>query len=233
MSATSNKDTSSKELSPREEKKALKRQRIIEAALAVFSELGYEGASLDEIAKRAEVSKPTLYQYFGNKEKLFSSVLEETASKIIAPLSLSEPEQSMVATLVNFSHSYANIVLAPDVLSMGRLIIGVVERFPKIGQDYYKSGPQKVLESMTEYFAKKGEEGRLELTDPELAAQDFWSLILSEPREICQYFPHKKFSSQELDKFIFNGLRVFLKAYSTQVDEDIKELEQLKKQLKG
>lgn len=220
----------------RDEKKAVKRQKMIDAALAVFSEMGYVGASLDEIANRAQVSKPTLYQYFGNKEQLFSSVLEETAAKILEPLQLTDsntdsktvPKDSLVQTLVGFSESYAQIVLAPDVLSMGRLILGVVERFPEIGEDYYNSGPQKALNGMSHYFTQQAKEGKLEITDAELTAHDFWSLILSGPREMYQYLPNKKREATELTRYIFNGLKVFLKAYSSNVNDDLKELEALR-----
>ncbi len=218
-------------ISPREQKKVQKRARIIEAALAVFSEMGYVGASLDEIAKRAEVSKPTLYQYFGNKEQLFGSVLEDAAGRILAPLN--DPEQqlpSMVATLLNFSQRYAQIVLSPAVLSMGRLVIGVVERFPEVGRLYYNSGPQQALNGITAYLDKQAQAGNLQLDDPELAAHDFWSLILSAPREMQQLMPDQTLNEQDINRFIFNGLKIFLKAYATHPKQDLLELEALEKE---
>ncbi|WP_436664160.1 TetR/AcrR family transcriptional regulator [Alicyclobacillus acidoterrestris] len=51
------------------------RERIMEAALSMFSEKGYEGSSTRDIAERAGVNEITLFRHFGNKENLFREVL--------------------------------------------------------------------------------------------------------------------------------------------------------------
>lgn len=61
---------------------ALRQSIIFEAAEAVLAERGYHGASVDEIAKRAEISVGTLYNLFGNKENLFASVTERNIEVI-------------------------------------------------------------------------------------------------------------------------------------------------------
>jgi AcrR family transcriptional regulator len=53
------------------------RARIIGAARVVFAEKGYSGAKVDEIVARAKTTKPMVYYYFGSKEGLFASVLED------------------------------------------------------------------------------------------------------------------------------------------------------------
>lgn len=69
-------------ISRRDREKLKRRKDILKAAKWVFSRKGFTGASLDEIAARCELAKGTLYYYFGNKEKLFSSVMEETINEI-------------------------------------------------------------------------------------------------------------------------------------------------------
>ena len=64
-------------LSRREREKAMHRQDIIQAAIAVFSEKGFYASTLDEIAQRAEFSKGALYLYFQNKEDLLFTILVE------------------------------------------------------------------------------------------------------------------------------------------------------------
>lgn len=58
------------------------RERILEAALSEFSDKGYSGARIDEIARRAAANKRMIYHYFGNKEDLFRAVLERTYDDI-------------------------------------------------------------------------------------------------------------------------------------------------------
>src|SRR5512139_3856168 len=67
--------------SPRWQRRAEDRPReICAAALDVFAEKGFASAKLDEIAKRAGVSKGTLYLYFKDKEQLFRAVVRNTVA---------------------------------------------------------------------------------------------------------------------------------------------------------
>lgn len=55
----------------------LSRSRVLEAAIAEFSEHGLSGGRVDAIAERAEINKRMIYHYFGNKEALFQAVIEK------------------------------------------------------------------------------------------------------------------------------------------------------------
>ena len=84
-------------LSRRERERRSRRQAMLDAALGVFAEKGYEGATIDEIADRAEFGKGTIYNYFPDgKEALFVALLAETVigglHKIIAS-SFSDPDE--------------------------------------------------------------------------------------------------------------------------------------------
>ena len=212
----------------RAEKKALKKSRILDAAWTVFGRNGYTGTSLDAIAEEAGVSKPTLYMYFGNKEGLFEAVLADTSEDILGPLFDSDHTAgSMVEALLNFSRTYAEIVLSERVLSLGRLVIGEAARFPDIGEKYYSAGPSRAHEGIKTWMESLTAEGKLIVEDADLAAHDFWSLILSAPREMMQIMPDKRMSSAEVDRYILNGLRVFLKGYSADVAADLVELKRI------
>lgn len=54
-----------------------RRLRLIQAAITVFSEKGYEGASVEEIAAAASVTKPVLYDHFSSKEDIFTAAIEQ------------------------------------------------------------------------------------------------------------------------------------------------------------
>jgi TetR/AcrR family transcriptional regulator len=67
---------------PRKRRPAATRRRILGAAVAEFSAKGLAGGRVDEIARRAGVSKRMLYHYFGNKDALWLAALEETYDEI-------------------------------------------------------------------------------------------------------------------------------------------------------
>ncbi len=53
-----------------------RRQQLIEIAKSLFAERGYDGTSIEEIALRANVSKPVVYEHFGGKEGLYAVVVD-------------------------------------------------------------------------------------------------------------------------------------------------------------
>lgn len=216
-------------LPPRTLNRLAKERRIMEAALKVFADQGYSGTSMDAIAALAGVSKPTLYQYFGSKEQLFGAIMVAQRDSMLG--AFEEPDGlGLVAELWAFSWHYADTILRPDFLSLARLIIGEAQRFPEIGRAYQAAGPERVLNGMMDYLNAKRAEGSLSFDDAELAAEDLWGLILSAPRNRALHDPANLPSRADLHRFISNGLRVFLKAYSTNPANDLAQLNTLCKQ---
>jgi TetR/AcrR family transcriptional regulator, mexJK operon transcriptional repressor len=205
-----------RKLSPRQLEK---RERIIEAALKVFSEAGYSAASMDAIAIEAEVSKPTLYMYFGSKEQLFESML--LAQRAFLLESFEHPSGDMVKDLHEFAWAYAAVVMKPEFLALARLVIGEAQRFPEIGRAYQAAGPDRLLQGIIDYLESQRRAGRLAFEDAELAAQDLWALILSAPRNKALHIPDELPGRDAIRRYLENGLRVFLKAYSTEARADL------------
>lgn len=210
----------------RRQQNRLNRERaILDAALKVFAAQGYTGASMDAVAAEAGVTKPTLYSYFPSKESLFQEMM---LGKRDVMLDVFEhPSGDMVADLLVFAWAYADTVMRPEMLALARLIIGEVQRFPEIGRAYQASGPDHLLRGIMRYLDSQRRAGRLAFEDAELAAQDLWGLILSAPRTQALYMPDALPDRATLHRYITNGLRVFLKAYSTAPAPDLHQLEAL------
>jgi len=71
-----------------------RRQRIVLAASQMFAERAYVEVQMDELAKAAEVAKPTIYRYFNSKEDLFLEALDGTMSELVAEVSRVADETS-------------------------------------------------------------------------------------------------------------------------------------------
>ena len=203
-----------------------KRARILDAAFEVFAAQGFSGASMDEIARRAGVSKPTLYTYFGDKEGLFTALLDVQKTDLLSPLERRDG-QDMVETLLDFGMKYAAFALDPNIVAFGRMVIAEATRFPGIGKLYLAAGPERALNGIIRYMDAMRERGRLDFEDSELAAEDFWSLILSTPRGIAHFRPELDFSELQPERYVINGIRVFLRAYSTDAAADLETLGRL------
>lgn len=213
-------------LPKRQQNKLDRERRILKAALKVFSETGYSGANMDAVAVEAGLSKPTLYQYFQSKEALFSAMMLGERDQMLDVFE-HPSARGMVADLMEFAWDYADTVLRPDLLSLARLIIGEVQRFPEIGRAYQEVGPDRLLRGIMDYLEGQRRAGRLIFDDAELAAQDLWGLILSAPRTQALYMPDRTPTRAEIARYLNNGLRIFLKAYSTQAHTDLAELARL------
>jgi len=85
---------------------AARRAQLIGIGRGVFAEKGYEGTSVEEIAERAKVSKPILYEHFGGKEGLYAVVvdreMEQVVSKIAAVISSGSPRQRIEQAALAF-----------------------------------------------------------------------------------------------------------------------------------
>ena len=72
-------ENNDKKISRREREKLARRRGILTAARKVFGARGYEGATLDEVAREAEFAKGTLYSYFDSKAELFAAAWPSAA----------------------------------------------------------------------------------------------------------------------------------------------------------
>lgn len=210
-------------LSDKENRRRAKHGRILDAALAEFAKNGFSGASMQAIAKRAGVSKPTLYQYFGHKQALLSAVLDVAKTELLAPLA-NTGNRPLVEVLWQFSWTYAESVLRPEMLSLARLIIGEAEHHPDVARRYQTKGPKPTLAGIVIFLRRQRDRGALQFEDAELAAQNLWSLILSAPRDYYLHHPQETPSRTEVARYITNGLGVFLRAYSTDAQRHTTDL---------
>jgi len=212
------------EISRREQNRRDKKDRLLRAAIKVFAQAGYTGASMDVIAAEAGLTKPTLYHYFPSKEALFSAMMAAPRDAMVLAFD-PQPDAHYVDQLHRFAWAYAETVMRPEFLSLARLIIAEAHRFPEVGRDYQQSGPDKVLHDLMTFLETQRAQGRLTFDDAELAAEDFWGLILSAPRNRALHVPDAETSRPALARYINNGLRTFLRAYAVQRDSDLTHLE--------
>jgi AcrR family transcriptional regulator len=106
---------------------AARRAAILDAALHVFAEHGYESARLDEVAARAGVAKGTLYLYFKDKEDLFEAMVRSAVAPIMG-------QMGHLATAPDVQTE----VLGTDRKLVLRLIMSEGPRFPRIAEFYYR-----------------------------------------------------------------------------------------------
>jgi len=163
-----------------------RRQAIMEAAAALFREVGYERTSMAAISARLGGSKATLYSYFKSKEELFAAVMMESmgeqADKMIGLLA--EPAGDPKSALLAFGEAYLDLVLSDDGVAMLR--VGRVDaNHASLGPLRYASGPEHGWDQVACRLALWSSEGLIAVTDARLAALQLKGLLeagLFEPK---------------------------------------------------
>jgi AcrR family transcriptional regulator len=198
---------------------AEKRAAVLEAAAKVFLSGGYLGASMDEIADLAGVSKQTVYTYFSNKEALFaamaSALSNEASDRVHNNVAEFGEDDDLEGYLVGYAVRQLEVVLTPRILQLRRLVIGEVGRFPELGAALYAGGPGRAIASLAATFERLADRGALSVHDPLLAATQFNWLIMSAPLNRAMLLGDGAIpSSKELREHAREGVRMFLAAYS-------------------
>lgn len=121
-----------------------KRKAILNAAEEVFLRDGFAGASMDELAAVAGVSKMTVYRHFHSKEALFEGVLREICCNIVmgAPV---PPDAGLRDELRILGRAFVSLLGNPGRLKTYRLVMAEAERAPHISQLFYESAVLGIL----------------------------------------------------------------------------------------
>jgi TetR/AcrR family transcriptional repressor of mexJK operon len=202
----------------REGRSAYKRRAIIEAATEAFLRSGYRGASMDEIAAAAGVSKQTVYKHFADKERLFSEVVRATVDEASTPVGEGvrglRDSGSLEDDLRELARRQLDLVMRPRILQLRRLVISEAARFPELGRTFYEQGLERTVVALGETFAALAARGLLSDSDPKLAATHFNWLIMSAPMNRAMLLGLDSTpAAEELDRWADEGVRVFLAAY--------------------
>lgn len=157
-----------------------KRHQILEGAHAVFTARGFDAASMNDIAAAANVSKGTLYVYFEDKEHLFVALIEREREKQKQGMyeALAE-EPDLNQALMNFGTGLVRLLTNPFALSAHRIVLGVAERMPDLGREFYERGPMQGAQQLAAFLARRVAQGELAIADPALAAAQFVDLSQS------------------------------------------------------
>jgi TetR/AcrR family transcriptional regulator, mexJK operon transcriptional repressor len=201
-----------------ETRSSRKHRAILEAATTVFLRNGYLGTSMDEIAALARVSKQTVYKHFEDKEQLFTeivvSAVDEAGDPVHDELRRLQDSRDVEADLRDFARRELTAVMRPRLMQLRRLLIGEASRFPHLGRTFFERGQLRTNAALATAFERLAERGALRLDDPHLAAQHFNLLIMGAPINQAMLLGRDDPpSAAELDRYVENGVRVFLAAY--------------------
>lgn len=148
---------------------------ILEAALAVFTERGFEAARMEDIARRAGISKAAIYLYFTSKTALLEALIESRVAPLarraesLAIIGVDDP----IAALRMLAHVAAQQLANSHVFSVPRLVIGLSSRFPDIAEYYRKSVVERARSALETLIEAAMAKGLMRRIDPRAVVRAF------------------------------------------------------------
>jgi AcrR family transcriptional regulator len=194
-----------------------KRRQILDGARKVFMDLGFDGASMNEIARSAGVSKGTLYVYFADKNRLFEAIVAEEALAHGQVVFNFDPARDAATTLREFGKAYNELLCRPGGGSAIRTVMSIAERMPDVGRRYYEQVLEKTINRLADYLRAHVAPGDLAIDDCEFAASQFM--------EVCKASLFLPFvfqaapapSAERIDQVVESATQMFLAAYRAKV----------------
>ncbi|MBV9002553.1 MAG: TetR/AcrR family transcriptional regulator [Solirubrobacterales bacterium] len=195
-----------------------KRDAILRAARKTFATMGFARATIDAIAAEANVSTRTLYKHFRNKDELFATVLEASATAVA-----DDYEASVRAgtAAVQTAHERLTVLARaatkqalghPEHFAMIRQISNETAHFPAgVLAAWRKAGPERVERQTIAQLRKLHDEGLLEIEDFHRAARHFLALTTAETN---RHLDGKTLSPRATENAIAAGVEVFARGYA-------------------
>ena len=155
-----------------------RRAQILDAALTVFLEHGYDRATIDLVVQRASASKATIYSFFGGKEGLFEALVGESAERILAGFpDLDGGIIDVRAALKNIAQRYLEVVMAPDAVALWRLIVAEGPRFPGLAKDVYRVSNERLVARLAQALRTWSARKRIRPLDADQVARQFLAIV--------------------------------------------------------
>jgi AcrR family transcriptional regulator len=192
-----------------------KHNEILEIASQVFIEMGYEGASMAEIATRVGGSRGTLYRYFPSKERLFLEVTLAEGRRHLEPAfaDLERSADDVTVTLQRVGEKFLAFICQPESLAAQRMVIAEAGR-SDIGQRFHEAGPKVGQELIAKYLSAKMDEGILRRADTRVGADHLVALLQAEifPRSLLGL--QATVTRGQIRQAVKRAVAVFLAAYA-------------------
>lgn len=187
-------------------------ERILDVATDAFLREGYGGASIEAIARRARISKRTLYSRFENKAALFGAVVHRVVERLRPPDTAGLFEGGVLDEVLRRLARYIlAAALTPQALALHRVILAEAARFPELAAVVAEQGgSREAVQRIAALLERERGAGHVGIVDPVFAATQFLQMVVGAPqrRALGMGAP---MSRDELDAWAEAAVSLFLR----------------------
>ena len=188
--------------------------QVLDGATEIFLRDGFEGASVDDIARAAQVSKATLYKYFPDKRRLFMEIAKRECQRQ-ADLAIARIQMAGPAEEVLFEAATAMVRFFVSDLGRQtyRIAVAEAERFPELGREFYYAGPTIARNALMTYLHERIAARELRIDDVGMAADQFIELCKASLHTKMMMGIKTEFTEAEIARVIRAAVEMFLARY--------------------
>lgn len=158
-----------------------KRAAILDVAKRLFSQNGFDGVSMDQIAAGAGVSKLTVYSHFGDKESLFSAAIRaKCEEQLPSTLFLAGLEGSLREQLTAIARAFFQLITSEEAIAMHRMMMVPGTGDTHVRELFWQAGPQLVKDAFGDFLRPRVARDELRIPDIARATSQFFCLIRGE-----------------------------------------------------
>ncbi|KQI73741.1 TetR family transcriptional regulator [Loktanella sp. 5RATIMAR09] len=150
------------------------RAAILSAGLDIFSQYGFRGATLDQIADAAGLSKPNLLYYFPSKEAIHSALLERLLETWLDPLKALDGSGDPITEIM--AYAQRKLAMSRDFPRESRLFANeILQGAPRI-EEILKSDLKRLVDQKAEIIKAWADDGKIAAIDPHHLIFSIWAL---------------------------------------------------------
>ncbi len=200
---------------PGRPKDLTKRASILEAAKRMFTEHGFDGASMDQIATEAGVSKLTVYSHFGDKETLFSTVVKAYCDQSLPSMLFDPaPDTPLRERLLLIARAFYAMISSPEAISGHRVMCMPQITDSSIPRLFWEAGPQRVQLEFARLLQRRIDAGQLDIPDIDLASSQFFVLLKGDQHARLVFGCCEGGDGDAVERHIVGAVDMFLRAYA-------------------
>jgi TetR/AcrR family transcriptional regulator, mexJK operon transcriptional repressor len=183
---------------------------LLDNALDLFLDKGFEQATIEAIAAAVGMTKRTVYARYANKAALFKAAVQRSIERLIVPPATIEALDTgdIAATLAAVARLRIDQVMTPAGLKQQRIINTESYRFPEIFIMAYEQNTRPIVDFLAGLLRRETASGALSVTDPNRAAVVFLSMVVSGPVRVI--VSGNRLTRAEIEDRLQFAIRLFL-----------------------
>lgn len=189
-------------------------QTIVDTAGELFAELGFQATTLDKVARRAKISKLSIYRHFENKEALFGAAFTARCQELIPKALFEGVDGSAEDQLMAVGSSLLRTLMRPDVSGVEAMVMADKTNQRSLSRVHYEAGPAHIIAQIEALLRRLHAKAVLNVPDPLRSARLFAALFKgSDVLMIARFDEARAEDDNEIESYCRSAVAMFIAAH--------------------